>query len=402
MEKNNLLSNTINRLSESATLAMTRKSRELAAKGIDVINLSIGEPDFNTPDKIKQAAIEAINNNFSFYTPVPGIPELRKAISEKFKRENNVTFTPEEIVVSTGAKQSLANVIMCLINEGEEVLIPTPYWVTYIEQVKLANGIPIEIKTSVESDFKVTPQQIESAITNKTKAILFSSPCNPSGSVYSYNELKAIAELLVKYPNIFVISDEIYEYINFTGTKHTSIAEFECIKDRVIIINGVSKGYAMTGWRLGDIGAPKWIADACTKLQGQMTSATCSIAQKAAVVAVSSGIDETVINMQNAFKQRRDLVLKLVKDIPNFKTTVPDGAFYIFADLSAYFGKKYAENTVNNAEELALYLLNEAHVAAVDGNAFGNKDCMRFSYATSEEKLEKAFERIKIALAKLS
>ena len=393
------LSDRITNLAESQTLAMAKKSRELQAKGKDIISLSIGEPDFDTPQFIKDAAKLAIDNNITRYTPVAGIAELRKAISEKFKRDNNLNYTSEQIVVSTGAKQSLANIILCLVNPGEEVIVPIPYWVSYIETIKLAEGIPVTIPTNVESDFKITPEQLRKAITSKTKMIVFSTPCNPSGSVYNKKELKALAEVIVQYPDLYVISDEIYEHINFIG-KHESIAQFDFIYDRIITVNGVSKGFAMTGWRIGFIGAPLWISQACEKMQGQFTSGACSVSQMAALEAVSANPSVTY-GMRDAFKKRRDLVLGLLKDIPGVKTTVPDGAFYIFADISYYFGKSYNNYHIKNSHDLSMYLLEEGNIALVSGDAFGDDNCMRFSYATSEERLIESVKRVKEALAKL-
>jgi aspartate aminotransferase len=364
------LSDRINNLAESQTLAMAKKSRELQAQGRDIISLSIGEPDFNTPDFIKEAAKKAIDNNITRYTPVPGLLDVRKAISEKFKRDNNLNYSAEQIVVSTGAKQSIANVILSMVNPGEEVIVPIPYWVSYIETIKLAEGIPVTIPTSVESNFKITPAQLKNAITPKTKMMVFSTPCNPSGSVYSKDELKALAEIIIQYPDLYVISDEIYEYINFIG-KHESFAQFDFIYDRVITVNGVSKGYAMTGWRIGYIGAPKWIADACEKMQGQFTSGACSIAQMAAMEGVKAEPSVT-FEMRDAFKKRRDLVLGLLKEIPGLKTTIPDGAFYIFPDISSYFGKSYNNYHIKNSNDLSMFLLEEGNVALVSGDAFGD------------------------------
>lgn len=393
------LSDRINNLAESQTLAMAKKSRELQAQGKDIISLSIGEPDFNTPDFIKEAAKRAIDNNITRYTPVPGILEVRKAISEKFKRDNNLNYTSEQIVVSTGAKQSIANVILSMVNPGEEVIVPIPYWVSYIETIKLAEGIPVTIPTSVESNFKITPEQLKKAITPKTKMMVFSTPCNPSGSVYSKEELKALAEVIIQYPDLYVISDEIYEYINFIG-KHESLAQFDFIYDRVITVNGVSKGYAMTGWRIGYIGAPKWIADACEKMQGQFTSGACSIAQMAAMEGVKAEPSVT-FEMRDAFKKRRDLVLGLLKEIPGLKMNTPDGAFYIFPDISSYFGKSYNNYHIKNSNDLSMFLLEVGNVALVSGDAFGDDNCIRFSYATSEDRLIESVKRVKEALAKL-
>lgn len=393
------LSDRIINLAESQTLAMAKKSRELQAQGKDIISLSIGEPDFDTPQFIKDAAKRAIDNNVTRYTPVAGIQELRKAISEKFKRDNDLNYTAEQIVVSTGAKQSIANIILSLINPGEEVIVPIPYWVSYIETIKLAEGIPVTIPTNVESNFKITPEQLRKAITSKTKMIVFSTPCNPSGSVYNKEELKALAEIIVQYPDLYVISDEIYEHINFVG-KHESIAQFDFIYDRIITVNGVSKGFAMTGWRIGYIGAPLWISQACEKMQGQFTSGTSSISQMAALEAVKANPSVT-FEMRDAFKKRRDLVLGLLKEIPGIKTTVPDGAFYIFPDISYYFGKSYNNYHIKNSNDLSMFLLEEGNIALVSGDAFGDDNCMRFSYATSEERLIESVKRVKEALAKL-
>ncbi len=394
------LSNRLERLSESQTLLMTKKCRELQSQGIDIINLSIGEPDFYTPDFVKQAAIDAINNNFTYYTPVSGIIELKKAIAEKLKSENNLSYLPSQILVSTGAKQSLANVILSLADHNQEVIIPAPYWVTYIELVKMANAVPVIIETSIENDYKVTPKQLESVITDNSKLFVFSSPCNPSGSLYSKEELAELVKVFVKYPNLFIISDEIYEYINYTGVNHASIAEFDEIKSRVIVVNGVSKGFAMTGWRIGYIAAEQWIVDACDKLQGQITSGTCSIAQKAATAAILKGRSE-VSYMIDAFKKRKNITIEKLSNIKGLKTNDPKGAFYVFPDISYFIGKKYDDITINSSEDLAIYLLNYAHVATVSGDAFGNPDCIRFSYATSEEKIIEAIDRIKKALEKL-
>ena len=393
------LSDRITQLSESQTLAMAKKSRALQAQGRDIINLSIGEPDFNTPDFIKDAAKKAIDNNITHYTPVAGFPELRKAISEKFKRDNDLNYTAEQIVVSTGAKQSIANIILSLINPGEEVIVPIPYWVSYIETIKLAEGIPVTIPTSVDSNFKITAEQLKKAITPKTKMLVFSTPCNPSGSVYNKEELKAIADVVMQYPDLYVISDEIYEHINFSG-KHESLAQFESVYERVITVNGVSKGFAMTGWRIGFIGAPIWIAQACEKMQGQFTSGTSSISQMAALEAIKAPATVTY-EMRDAFKKRRDLVLNMLKEIPGVKTNVPDGAFYIFFDISSYFGKSYNSITIKNSSELSMFLLEEGGVALVSGDAFGDDNCVRFSYATSEDKLIEAVKRVKETLGKL-
>ncbi len=374
--------------------------RELAAKGIDIINLSFGEPDFNTPEYIKDAAKQALDENYTFYTPVAGYTELRKAIAGKLKRENNLAYDFDQIVVSTGAKQALANAILCLVNPGDEVIIPTPYWVSYSEMVKLAEGVSVFIDTTVEQDFKITATQLEAAITPKTKVFFFSSPCNPTGSVYTREELAELVKVFEKYPQIYIISDEIYEHINF-GEKHESIAQFPSVKERVVLVNGFSKAYAMTGWRIGYLAANKEVAQACDKIQGQFTSATCSITQRAGIAACEGGL-ESVLKMKEAFLKRRNLVYELLKDIPGIKTNLPTGAFYFFPDVSAYFGKAHQGVVINNALELSLYLLNEAHVAIVSGEAFGDPKSIRISYAASEEKLKEALERIKLALAKLT
>lgn len=386
-------------LSPSATLAMAQKSNELKAQGIDVISLSVGEPDFNTPDHIKEAAKKAIDNNFSFYSPVPGYLELRKAIVEKLKTENGLTFTPAQIVCANGAKQAICNVLLSVVGRGDEVIIPAPFWVSYPEMVKIADGTPVIVYSDIENDFKITPAQLEAAITPKTKVLILCSPSNPTGSVYTRDELKALVDVLVKYPDIIILSDEIYEQINYLD-KHVSIAEFPEVFERTVIVNGVSKGYAMTGWRLGWIAAPKWIADACNTLQGQYTSNPSTIAQKAAEAAYT-GDQQCVADMRAAFERRKNLVVKLAREIPGFKVNEPKGAFYIFPDCSYYFGKSYNETTINNPEDLALYLLAEAHVACVGGTDFGAPNCIRMSYATSDEKLVEAFTRMKNALEKL-
>ena len=398
----NILSNRILNMAESETLAMTAKARELKAQGKDVISLSIGEPDFNTPETVKEAAKQAIDDNFTHYPPVPGYPDLRQAVCDKFKRDNNLDFTPEQIVVSTGAKQSIYQLVQCLVNPGDEVIIPTPFWVSYKEIVRVAEGKCVYVKTSIENDFKVTPQQLEAAITPKTKLIMFSSPSNPTGMLYTKEELKGIADVVAKYENLFVMADEIYEHINFVG-KHESIAQFPEVKDRVITVNGVAKGFAMTGWRIGFIAAPLVIAKACNKLQGQVTSATCSIAQKATVRAMQMdpATSEDIINMRNIFRQRRDMVYKLLCDIPGLKVRLPQGAFYFFPDVSSYYGKSFNGKKIENSTDMAFYLLNEANVATVMGSAFGDDDCIRLSYATSEELLREALRRIKEALANL-
>jgi aspartate aminotransferase len=397
-----LIAQRILNLSESETLAMTRRSRELSAQGFDIINLSIGEPDFNTPENIKEAAIKAIHDNNTHYPPVPGFLELRKAICHKLKRDNHLDFTPEQIVVSTGAKHSIANAIISLVNAGEEVILPAPYWVSYKEMVKLASGTSVFIPASVKTDFKITAEQLENAITPKTKVILYSSPCNPTGSVYSRDELFKLAEVIARHPNIFVISDEIYELINF-DCHHESIAQFENIRDQVIIVNGVSKGFAMTGWRLGYIAAPLKVAKACDKLQGQMTSATCSISQYAAIEAMMTDPEKSmeIREMIFTFRKRRNMMLELLKTVPGLIINVPKGAFYFFPDVTSYFGKSYDGKPINNACDLANYLLDVGHVALVPGDAFGNPNCIRISYATSMELLTEAVDRIKKCLAQL-
>lgn len=396
----NRLSDRINSLEESQTIGMAQKSRELAAKGIDVISLSLGEPDFPTPTHIKDAAKKAIDDGFTFYPPIAGFPDLRQAISEKFARENNLTYKPEQIVVSTGAKQAIANVVLSLINPGDEVIVPQPYWVSYVEIIKLAEGAPVLVDADIAHDFKITAAQLEAAITPKTRLFIFSSPCNPTGSVYTADELASLVKVFEKYPNIIIMSDEIYEHINFVD-KHVSIAEFESVKERVVVVNGVSKGYSMTGWRIGYIGAPLWIAKACDKMQGQFTSGASSVSQKAALAAIS-GTQQPTVDMQKAFLHRRDLVLGLLKEIQGFRTQVPQGAFYVFPDVSAYLGKSFNGVAINTTADLCMYLLNEAHVAIVTGEAFGAPNCVRISYATSEDKLTEACKRIKEALLKLS
>ena len=395
------VSGRLNRLAESATLAMARMSRELQAKGVNIIALSLGEPDFDTPEFIKEAAKKAIDDNFSHYTPVPGLPELRSSISAKFMRDNHLEYTPDQIVVSTGAKQSLANVCLSLLDPEDEVLLPCPYWVSYAEIIKLAEGVPVEIKSTIDSDFKITPSQLEASITSRTKMIMFSSPCNPSGTVYTQSELEAIAKMLDKYPNIYIVSDEIYEHINFTD-KHYSIGTIPSMKDRTVTVNGVSKGFAMTGWRVGFIGAPLWIAKACNKIQGQVTSATCAIAQKATERAMLAEPRSTTKEMKETFLKRRNMLVSLLKDIPGIKCNIPQGAFYVFPDISSYFGKSYANEVINNANDFCMYLLNFAHVACVAGDAFGNPECIRISYAASDKKLTDAVSRIKTHLAKLT
>lgn len=394
------LSSLLNRFAEPETLKMAKLGRELRAKGVDVIDLSLGEPDFDTPQHIKEAAIKAIHDNWSHYTPVPGFLDLREAVCTKLKRDNNLDYKPEQIVTSTGAKQSLANAILAIADEGDEVIIPTPYWVTYSELVKIARAKVVEIRSSLEAGFKITPEQLEAAITPRTRVFLFSSPCNPSGAVYSQPELEGLAEVFRKYPDIYIIADEIYEYINFVGA-HASIAQFADLKDRVILVNGLSKGFAMTGWRLGYIAAPVEIAKACEKLQGQFTSATCSITQKAAVAALTGDIAPSLA-MTAEFARRRTRVLELVKDIPGIKCYAPEGAFYIFPDVSYYYGKRTGDTVISNSADLSMYLLNTAHVSSVMGEAFGEPLCVRFSFANSMENIERAWVRIREALAKLS
>ena len=393
------LSKRLLEMEESATIAMSRKSRELKAEGKDIISLSLGEPDFFTPQFIKDAANEAMVNNFTMYTPVEGYDDLRESISLKFKRDNGLNYPKNQIVVSTGAKQSIANVVMSLINNGDEVIVPAPYWVSYVEIVKVAEGTPVIINAGIENDFKVTADELEKAITPKTKMIIFSTPCNPTGSVYSKEELQAWATMLKKYPHIVVIADEIYEHINFTG-KHASLAQFDEVYNQVVTVNGVSKAWAMTGWRLGFIGAPKMIADACTKVQGQFTSGTSSITQKASIAAMNA--DPSVLNdMIEAFKNRRELVLNALNTISGVKTNLPEGAFYVFPDISSFFGKSFEGTTIRTAEDLSMFLLSDALVALVSGEAFGDKNCIRISYAASEETLTEAMKRIKVSLEKL-
>ena len=392
----NVLSDRINNLSTSQTLAMAALARELKAQGKDIISLSLGEPDFNTPDFIKEAAKKAIDENYSTYSPVEGYQDLKEAICRKFKRDNNLDYKPSNIVVSTGAKQSLYNIAQCMLNDGDEVILPAPYWVSYFEIIKMSGGIPIEVPTTVESDFKITPEQLEKAITPKTKMIWYSSPCNPSGSVYNREELTALAKVLENHPNIYIVSDEIYEHINFSGT-FCSIASIPGMFERTITVNGVAKAFAMTGWRIGYIGAAEFIAKACTKMQGQVTSGANSIAQRATITAVDA--DPSVLNeMVSAFKNRRNLVVGLINNIPGLKLTVPEGAFYVFPDVSSYFGKTLRGKFIANADDFSMYLLSEANVATVTGDAFGNPNCIRFSYATSEELLTEAIRRIKEAL----
>ncbi len=387
------LSDRVKNMASSATIEMSSKSRKLKEEGLDIINLSLGEPDFHTPDVVKQAAIDAIHNNYSKYTPIAGFDQLKQAISNKFKRENNINYKKNEIVVSTGAKQSLANVILALINEGDEVLLPSPYWVSYAEQIKLAGGIPREIQTYIDTDFKLTPKQLQEAITSKTKMIIYSSPCNPSGSLYSREELDELAEIILRKEGLFVLADEIYEYINFTGKPHASMASNSKIWERVITVNGVAKGFAMTGWRVGYIGAPEWICNACTKIQGQFTSCANAIAQQATITALDYGIELTK-DMRTAFESRRNLVFNLLKEIPDIKVTQPQGAFYFFPDVSAYFGKSFGDQVITNAKDLCMFILNKGLVATVPGEAFGDSNCIRISYATSEDLLSDAIKRI--------
>ena len=392
-------SSLLDRFAEPETLKMAKLGRELRAKGIDVIDLSLGEPDFDTPQHIKDAAIKAINDNWSHYTPVAGFADLREAVCTKLKRDNNLDYKPENIVTSTGAKQSLANAILAVVDDGDEVVIPTPYWVTYSELVKIARGVVVQVSTSLESGFKVTPAQLEAAITEKTTLFMFSSPCNPSGAVYSKAELKGLANVLRKYPNVYIIADEIYEYINFVG-KHESLAQFTDLKERIILINGLSKGFAMTGWRLGYIAANVDVAKACEKLQGQFTSATCSITQKAAVVALTTDLKPSM-EMAEEFTRRRAKVMEIIKDVPGIKCSEPEGAFYIFPDVSSYYGKSDGEDVITNSADFSMYLLNKAHVSSVMGEAFGEPKCVRFSFANSMVNIERAWVRIIDALAKL-
>ncbi|WP_108244739.1 pyridoxal phosphate-dependent aminotransferase [Muricauda brasiliensis] len=393
----NHLSDRIKNMSTSATLAMAAKARELRNEGKDIIGLSLGEPDFNIPDFIKDAAKQAIDENYSSYTPVDGYAELKTAISNKFKRDNGLDYVANQIVVSTGAKQSLFNVAMVVLNPGDEVILPAPYWVSYSDIVKLAEGVPVEVPTQIDTDFKMTPQQLEAAITPKTRMLWFSSPCNPSGSVYSKDELKGLAEVLKKHPDIYVVSDEIYEHINFTEGGHTSIAGIDGMYDRTVTVNGVSKAFAMTGWRIGYIGAPEWIAKGCTKLQGQVTSGANAIAQRAVITALDAPVSKIQF-MIDKFHERRDLVLGLLGEIEGFNLNVPEGAFYVFPDISAYFGKTLKGVTINNASDFSLYLLEHANVATVTGEAFGNPNCIRISYAASENELKEAISRIKSVL----
>ena len=393
------LSNRLNRLAPSATLAMSQKSSEMKAQGIDVINMSVGEPDFNTPDNIKAAAKKAVDDNYSRYSPVPGYPDLRKAISAKLKNENGLDYSPSEILVSNGAKQSVCNTIMALVNEGEEVIIPAPYWVSYPQMVKLAGGEPVIVNAGFEQNFKMTPEQLEAAITPRTRMLILCSPSNPTGSVYSQQELAALAEVILRHEDLFVLADEIYEHINYVG-EHASIAKVKGMRERAIIVNGVSKAYAMTGWRIGYIAAPEWIVKGCNKLQGQYTSGPCSVSQKAAEAAYTLD-QECVETMRQAFQRRRDLIVELAKDIPGLEVNVPEGAFYLFPKCSSFFGKTDGKHTISNSTDFAMYLLEEGHVATVGGDAFGDPECFRMSYATSDDNIREAMRRIKETLAKL-
>ncbi len=395
----NILSDRLNRLSPSATLAMSQRSSELKAQGVDIINLSVGEPDFNTPDHIKEAAIKAVQDNWTRYSPVPGYPDLKKAIAAKLKNENGLDYLPSQILCSNGAKQSVCNAIMALVNPGDEVIIPAPYWVSYPQMVLLAEGTPVAIPTTIEQDFKVTPQQLEQAITPHTRAIILCSPSNPTGSVYSAAELEALKDVLLKYERVMVIADEIYEHINYVGA-HASMAQFADIKDRVVIVNGVSKAYAMTGWRIGFIAAPEWVVKGCNKLQGQYTSGPCSVSQKAAEAAYT-GSQECVETMRQAFERRRDLIVSLAREIPGLEVNNPQGAFYLFPKCSSFFGKRDGDRVINNSTDLAMYLLEVGHVATVGGDAFGSPECFRMSYATSEANITEAMRRIADTLARL-
>ena len=394
------LSERLNRLSPSATLAMSQKSLEMKAQGIDVINMSVGEPDFNTPDHIKAAAIKAVEENWSRYSPVPGYPSLKQAIVEKLRNENGLEYKPSQIVCSNGAKQSVCNSIMAIVNAGDEVIIPAPYWVSYPQMVLLAEGTPVIVEAPIEQDFKITPQQLEAAITPKTRALILCSPSNPTGSVYSKEELEALKDVLLRHERVIVIADEIYEHINYIG-KHASIASFDDIKDRVIVVNGVSKAYAMTGWRIGFIAAPEWIAKGCNKLQGQYTSGPCSVSQKAAEAAFA-GPQECVETMRQAFERRKNLIVRLAKDIPGLEVNNPEGAFYLFPKCSSFFGKSYNGTTINTSTDLAMFILEKGHVATVAGDAFGSPECFRMSYATSDENIIEAMRRIKETLALLA
>ena len=395
----NILSDRLNRLSPSATLAMSQRSSELKAQGVDIINLSVGEPDFNTPDHIKEAAIKAVQDNWTRYSPVPGYPDLKKAIAAKLKNENGLDYLPSQILCSNGAKQSVCNAIMALVNPGDEVIIPAPYWVSYPQMVLLAEGTPVAIPTTIEQDFKVTPQQLEQSITPRTRAIILCSPSNPTGSVYSAAELEALKDVLLKHERVMVIADEIYEHINYVGA-HASMAQFADIKDRVVIVNGVSKAYAMTGWRIGFIAAPEWVVKGCNKLQGQYTSGPCSVSQKAAEAAYT-GSQECVETMRQAFERRRNLIVSLAREIPGLEVNNPQGAFYLFPKCSSFFGKRDGDRVINNSTDLAMYLLEVGHVATVGGDAFGSPECFRMSYATSEANITEAMRRIADTLARL-
>ena len=395
----NILSDRLNRLSPSATLAMSQRSSELKAQGVDIINMSVGEPDFNTPDHIKAAAIAAVQDNWTRYSPVPGYPELKKAIVAKLKNENGLDYLPSQILCSNGAKQSVCNAIMALVNPGDEVIIPAPYWVSYPQMVLLAEGTPVAVPTTIEQDFKMTPEQLEQAITPRTRAIILCSPSNPTGSVYSAAELEALKDVLLKHERVMIIADEIYEHINYVGA-HASMAQFPDIKDRVVIVNGVSKAYAMTGWRIGFIAAPEWVVKGCNKLQGQYTSGPCSVSQKAAEAAYT-GSQECVEQMRQAFERRRDLIVRLAREIPGLEVNNPQGAFYLFPKCSSFFGKRDGERVINSSSDLAMYLLEVGHVATVGGDAFGSPECFRMSYATSEENIVEAMRRIADTLARL-
>ena len=395
----NILSDRLNRLSPSATLAMSQRSSELKAQGVDIINMSVGEPDFNTPDHIKAAAIAAVQDNWTRYSPVPGYPELKKAIVAKLKNENGLDYLPSQILCSNGAKQSVCNAIMALVNQGDEVIIPAPYWVSYPQMVLLAEGTPVAVPTTIEQDFKMTPEQLEQAITPRTRAIILCSPSNPTGSVYSAAELEALKDVLLKHERVMIIADEIYEHINYVGA-HASMAQFPDIKDRVVIVNGVSKAYAMTGWRIGFIAAPEWVVKGCNKLQGQYTSGPCSVSQKAAEAAYT-GSQECVEQMRQAFERRRDLIVRLAREIPGLEVNNPQGAFYLFPKCSSFFGKRDGERVINSSSDLAMYLLEVGHVATVGGDAFGSPECFRMSYATNEENIVEAMRRIADTLARL-
>lgn len=393
-------SDLINRVPASSTISMAQKARDLAATGIDIISLTLGEPDFDTPDFIKEAGKKALDDGFTKYSPIPGLVSLREAIVSKFKRENNLDYTIDQIVVSTGAKQTLANIVLCTINEGDEVLLPAPYWVSYEGLAIMAKGKVVVVKTNIDNDFKINAAELKAHLTEKTKLMIFSSPCNPTGSLYSQAELESLAEVIKEYPNLLVVSDEIYEHINFTGTKNFSIGSIPSIKEQVVTVNGMAKGFSMTGWRIGYMGAPLWLAKACTKLQGQFTSGANTAAQKASEVALNASLDET-LKMRDIFLERRDLFLELLGKVEGLKLNVPEGAFYVFPDVSSYFGKSFGEYKIENDSDVVRYLLEVAHVATVDGESFGNGDCIRLSYAASKEKLVEAADRIKTALDRL-